>query len=84
MPSLFDTARIQDNHPGPVDVGNGKTYRGPVWRDAAGYFVLFNNARVAVGFDKNFGAWQRLELICPKCSRSKSLGCGCGDMPYGC
>jgi hypothetical protein len=84
MPSLFDTARIQDGRPGPVYIGSGKTYHGPVWKDASGYFVIYNNDRIAVGFDPALGEWQRLELICPNCGRSRSIGCGCGDMPHGC
>ncbi len=60
MPSLFDTARIQDNRPGLVDVGNGKTYCGPVWKDADGYFVLFANARVDVAFDRSDRQWKHV------------------------
>lgn len=58
MPSLFDTAKIQDNRPGPVDVGNGKTYCGPVWKDGDGFFVLFANARVSVDFDRSDRQWK--------------------------
>ena len=57
--SLLDSAKIQDNRPGPVDLGNGHTYVGPVWKDSAGCFVIYKNNRVDVRFVVSKRQWQR-------------------------